>query len=33
MSDQKQLRSGHRLVIKIGTAMLVDQESGTVHRR
>ena len=33
MSDKKNLQSGHRLVVKIGSAMLVDQESGTVHHR
>ncbi len=33
MSDKKNLQSGRRLVVKIGSAMLVDQESGTVHRR
>ena len=33
MSDKKKLQSGRRLVVKIGSAMLVDQESGDVHHR
>ncbi len=33
MSKSKNLQSGTRVVVKIGSSLLVDQESGTVHRK
>ncbi len=31
MSDKQSLDSSRRMVVKIGSAMLVDQDRGTVH--
>jgi len=33
MTNAKGLESGRRVVVKIGSVLLVDQERGTVHRR
>ena len=33
MSTDKKIESGRRIVVKIGSALLADQENGTVHRQ
>ena len=33
MSNNSRIESGKRIVVKIGSTLLVDQEHGTVHRK
>ena len=33
MTDKRKIESGRRIVVKIGSTLLADQENGTVHRQ
>jgi len=33
MTDKRKIENGRRIVVKIGSALLADQEHGTVHRK